>query len=75
MNFRQHRLSLAAALVGAVVLAAHVTLGVVAVLTLSQWMSGAAIGLVVLGLAVAHLVAGRHSLPGHQRNSPDERKV
>jgi len=64
MNLRQHPVSLAAALLGVVVVAAHLALGLLAVITLGQWVSGAGIGVAVVVLASAHLLAGHH---GRQR--------
>jgi hypothetical protein len=45
--FRKHKLATAVALLGALVLVAHVTLGAAGVMTAAQWQSGAAIGMVL----------------------------
>ena len=67
MNFREHRISGVVLLVGALMLVAHVALGLLAVIALDQWVSGAVIGAVILVFALAHIVVGKHGLPGHHR--------
>ena len=67
MNFREHRISGVVLLVGALMLVAHVALGLLAVIAFDQWVSGAVIGAVILALALAHIVVGKHGLPGHPR--------
>ena len=54
--FRKHKLAVAVALVGALTIVAHVTLGAAGVMTAAQWQSGAVIGMVLLmagGMRVA----------------------
>ena len=51
-----HKVAIGAAIIGAVVAAAHVVLGVAAVLTVGQWVSGAVVGAILLGAAAFHLV-------------------
>ena len=44
----RHKAALAVAVIGAVVLTAHIVLGAVSSLSAGQWQSGAIIGLVLL---------------------------
>ncbi|MGD0123559.1 MAG: hypothetical protein ABSC46_13520 [Candidatus Limnocylindrales bacterium] len=45
---RRNKLAFALAVIGAVTIAAHLTLGAAGVMTATQWQSGALIGLVLL---------------------------
>ena len=44
----KHRLALAVAVIGAVLIAAHAVLGVSGTMTAGQWQSGVVIGLILL---------------------------
>ncbi len=44
----KHRLALAVAVIGAVLIAAHAVLGVAGTMTAGQWQSGVVIGLILL---------------------------
>ena len=44
----KHRLALAVAVIGAVLIAAHAALGVAGTMTAGQWQSGVVIGLILL---------------------------
>jgi hypothetical protein len=45
--FRKHNVATVVALLGALVLGAHVILGAAGIMTAAQWQSGAAIGMVL----------------------------
>jgi hypothetical protein len=45
---RKHKWATAVAVVGALVAAAHVSLGAAGIMTTAQWQSGAVIGLILL---------------------------
>jgi hypothetical protein len=57
--FRNHKLASAAAVLGALTLAAHVTLGAAGIMTAAQWQSGAVIGAILLVAAAARLALAR----------------
>ncbi len=63
MMFISKHKGILAGLGGLLIVVAHVALGVVAVLTARQWMSGAAIGLAVIVVVALHVV------PAHVRRS------
>jgi hypothetical protein len=44
----KHRIALAVTVIGAVLIAAHVALGVAGTMTAGQWQSGVVIGLILL---------------------------
>ena len=57
--FRNKKVAAVVAVLGAVTIAAHVTLGAAGIMTAAQWQSGALIGMIVLmvgvmGTAMAH---------------------
>ena len=54
-----HKLALAVALLGAVVVGAHAILGIAGVMTAAQWQSGVAIGAVVFVVGAARALATR----------------
>ena len=52
MPSRSHRIALAIAVIGAALLVVHVALGAAAMMTYSQWTSGAVIGSVLLVVGI-----------------------
>jgi hypothetical protein len=61
--FRRRPVVLALLIAGSLVVVAHVLGAIWLGMTLSNWMSGAAIGLILIIFALAHLL-----IPGHTRN-------
>jgi hypothetical protein len=57
--FRKHKLATAVAVLGALTIAAHVTLGAAGIMTAAQWQSGAVIGAILLVAAAARLALAR----------------
>ena len=57
--FRKHKLATVVAVVGALMLAAHVILGLAGVMTAASWISGAAIGMVLLVAGGTRVAIGR----------------
>ena len=54
--FRKHKLAIAVAVLGALTIAAHITLGAAGIMTATQWQSGAVIGMVLLMVGGMRLV-------------------
>jgi hypothetical protein len=54
-----HKLALIVALLGALTVAAHATLGVAGVMTAAQWQSGVAIGAVLFVVGAGRALATR----------------
>ena len=54
-----HKLALVVAILGALTIAAHATLGIAGVMTAAQWQSGVAIGAVVFIVGAGRALATR----------------
>lgn len=65
------KLSITAAVLGTLVVVAHAFLAIGAVLTLSEWLTGTAIGVVLILAGLLHFVAFRRLVAAHGRHSDD----